>query len=87
MKVTAIFEYIFASGSVTARENATLDPIERKRKRNILKHLPAVDFTFGVQNGFIPPESSSYMDDGQTKTLPRGHESLRYGYSLDFVGL
>eukprot|EP00536_Pseudo-nitzschia_multiseries_P006241 jgi/Psemu1/318855/estExt_fgenesh1_pm.C_1300013 len=69
--VTTIFESIYASGSVTARENATLDPIERKQKRNVLKHLPAVDFTFGVQNGFIPPESNSYMDDGQTRTLPR----------------
>ena len=69
--VTTILESIYASGSVTARENATLDPIERKRKRDILKHLPAVDFTFGVQNGFIPPESDSYMDDGQTRTLPK----------------
>mmetsp|Transcript_10567 Transcript_10567/g.30930 ORF Transcript_10567/g.30930 Transcript_10567/m.30930 type:complete len:2039 (-) Transcript_10567:1916-8032(-) len=69
--VTTIFESIYASGSVTARENATLDPIERKKKRNVLKHLPAVDFTFGVQNGFIPPESKSYIDDGQTRTLPR----------------
>jgi len=69
--VTTIFESIYASGSVTARANATLDPFEKKRKRNILKHLPAVDFTFGVQNGFIPPESNSYMDDGQTRTLPK----------------
>jgi len=69
--VTTILESIYASGSVTARENATLDPIERKQKRNVLKHLPAVDFTFGVQNGFIPVESNSYMDDGQTRTLPK----------------
>ena len=69
--VTIIFESIYAFGSVTARENATLDPMERKRKRNILKHLPAVDISFGVQNGFIPLESDSYMDDGQTRTVPR----------------
>jgi hypothetical protein len=69
--ITTILESIYASGSVTARENAALDPIERKQKRNVLKHLPAVDFTFGVQNGFIPPESNSYMDDGQTRTLPK----------------
>ncbi len=69
--ITTILESIYASGSVTARENAALDPIERKQKRNVLKHLPAVDFTFGVQNGFIPLESKSYMDDGQTRTLPK----------------
>lgn len=68
--VTTILESIYAFGSVTARENAVLDPMERRRKRNILRHLPAVDFTFGVQNGYIPPESNSYTDDGQTKTLP-----------------
>ena len=69
--VTTILETIYASGSVSARENATLDPIESKKKRNVLKHLPAVDFSFGVQNGFIPVESNSYMDDGQTRTLPK----------------
>ena len=69
--ITTIMESIYASGSVSARENAALDPIERKKKRNVLKHLPAVDFTFGVQNGFIPVESKSYMDDGQTRTLPK----------------
>jgi hypothetical protein len=68
--VTTILESIYAFGSFTARENAFLDPIERRRKRNILRHLPAIDFSFGVQNGFIPPESNSYTDDGQTKSLP-----------------
>jgi hypothetical protein len=68
--VTTILESIYAFGSVTARENASLDPIERRRKRNILRHLPAIDFSFGVQNGYIPPESQSYTDDGQTKSLP-----------------
>jgi hypothetical protein len=68
--VTTILESIYAFGSVTAREHATLDPVERHRKRNILRHLPAVDFTLGVQNSYIPPESLSYTDDGQTRTLP-----------------
>jgi hypothetical protein len=68
--VTTIMESIYAYGSVTARENAVLDPLERHQKRNILRHLPAIDFTFGVQNAFIPPESNSYTDDGQTKTIP-----------------
>ncbi|KAL3921557.1 MAG: hypothetical protein SGILL_002686 [Bacillariaceae sp.] len=68
--VTTILESIYAFGSVTARENAALDPLERRRKRNVLRHLPAIDFSFGVQNGFIPPESSSYTDDGQTRSLP-----------------
>jgi hypothetical protein len=68
--VTTILESIYAFGSVTAREHATLDPVERRRKRNVLRHLPAVDFTLGIQNSYIPPESMSYTDDGQTKTLP-----------------
>lgn len=89
--ITTILESIYASGSVTARENAALDPIEQRQKRNVLKHLPAVDFTFGVQNGFIPVESKSYMDDGQTRTIPKmdgarlevqilgGIDNLKYG--------
>jgi hypothetical protein len=36
--VTTILESIYAFGSVTARENTSLDPIERRRKRNILRH-------------------------------------------------
>jgi hypothetical protein len=68
--VTTVLESIYAYGSITARENASLDPIERRQKRNILRHLPAIDFTFGVHNGYIPIESNSYTDDGQTKTLP-----------------
>jgi hypothetical protein len=69
--VTTIHENIYAHGSVTAREQAVLDPIERRRKRNILRHLPAIDFTFGIQNSFIPPESFSYTDDGQTHCVPQ----------------
>ena len=53
-----------------AREDSVLDPIERRRKRNILRHLPATDFTFGIQNIFIPPESDSYSNDGQSLFLP-----------------
>jgi hypothetical protein len=68
--VTTILESIYAFGSVTARQHAVLDPMERRRKRNILRHLPAIDMTFGIQNSFIPPESHSYTDDGQTRTLP-----------------
>ena len=68
--VTTILESLYCYGSFGARENAILDPMERKRKRNILRHLPAVDFTCGVQNVFIPPESHSYSDDGQTLFLP-----------------
>lgn len=68
--VTTILESIYAFGSVTARHNAVLDPLERRRKRNILRHLPAIDFTFGIQNSYIPPESHSYTDDGQTRSIP-----------------
>ena len=70
MALTAILETIYAFGSTTARDDAILDPMERKRKRNILRHLPAVDFTCGVQHIFIPPESNSYSDDGQTLLVP-----------------
>jgi hypothetical protein len=68
--VTTILDSIYAFGSMSAREDAVLDPIERRRKRNILRHLPAMDFTFGIQNIYIPQESSSYSDDGQTLFLP-----------------
>lgn len=62
--VTTIFDSIYAFGSVSARENSILDPNEMQRKRNILRHLPALDFQFGIQNIYIPPESESYSDDG-----------------------
>jgi hypothetical protein len=68
--VTAILDSIYAFGSFSAREDSVLDPNERSRKRNFLRHLPAIDFTFGIQNIFIPIESSSYSDDGQTLFLP-----------------
>ncbi|KAL3943409.1 MAG: hypothetical protein SGBAC_002534 [Bacillariaceae sp.] len=68
--VTTILESLYAHGSVSAREKAVLDPLERRQKRNILRHLPSIDFTFGIGNSFIPPESHSYTNDGQTKSLP-----------------
>jgi hypothetical protein len=68
--VTTILDTIYAFGSVTAREGAVLDPSERNQKRNILRHLPAIDFTFGTQNIYIPSESASYSDDGQTLLIP-----------------
>jgi len=68
--VTTMLESIYLYGSLTARAGALFDPCEYGRKRNILLHLPAVDFTFGVQNIFIPPESMSYSDDGQARCIP-----------------
>uniref|UniRef100_A0A7S3VB24 Uncharacterized protein n=1 Tax=Chaetoceros debilis TaxID=122233 RepID=A0A7S3VB24_9STRA len=68
--ITTILESIYAHGSLSARDNSILNTGELKRKRNILKHLPAVDFTAGIQNIFIPEESMSYSDDAQTKCIP-----------------
>lgn len=68
--VTTILDSIYAYGSVAAREDAIIDPDERKRKRNVLRHLPATDFTLGVTHVYIPPESYSYSDDGQTLFVP-----------------
>jgi hypothetical protein len=69
--ISVILESSYAFGSLAARESdAILDPTERQRKRNILRHLPATDVTFGIQNIFIPPESESYSDDGQTLFIP-----------------
>ena len=69
--ISTILESIYAYGYIGARENSTLNPYEKKRKRNILRHLPAVDFTCGIQNLFIPEESNSYSDDGQNICLPQ----------------
>ncbi len=68
--ITTILENMYAYGTVGARENSIIDMSEISRKRNILKHLPAVGFTAGIRNFFIPEESFSYSDDGQTKCLP-----------------
>lgn len=84
--ITTILDTIYAYGSMSAREDAILDPLERKRKRNILKHLPAIDFSCGVQNIYIPPESESYSDDGQTLFLPElegGRMMLRFLGGID----
>jgi len=68
--ITTILESIYAHGILSARENSIVDMIELTRKRNILRHLPAVDFTAGIQNVYIPEESMSFSDDGQTRCLP-----------------
>ena len=68
--VTCMLESMYAYGSIHAREGAIVDPSEKLRKRNILRHLPAVDFTAGVQNMFIPKSSISYLDDGNTRSIP-----------------
>jgi hypothetical protein len=84
--ITTILDSIYAFGSIAAREDSVLDPIERRRKRNILRHLPATDFTFGIQNIFIPPESDSYSDDGQSLFLPEiegGRMMVRFLGGMD----
>lgn len=68
--VTTILESIYMNGSATARQGTVINPGEWRQKRNILRHLPAVDLTFGIQNAYIPSESLSYSDDGQTKCIP-----------------
>ena len=68
--ITTVVESIYAHGSLSAREGAMFDATEKRKKRNILRHLPAVDFTAGIQNIFIPEGSMSYSDDGQTKCFP-----------------
>jgi hypothetical protein len=84
--ITTILDSIYAFGSVAAREDSVLDPVERRRKRNILRHLPAIDFTFGIQNIFIPTESDSYSDDGQSLFLPEvegGRMMIRFLGGMD----
>jgi len=68
--ITAVLDSIYAYGSAAARDDSILDPEERKRKRNVLCHLPAMDLTLGVSNVYIPSESYSYSDDGQTLFVP-----------------
>jgi len=48
--ISCMLESIYAYGSIFAREGAVADPGEKLRKRNILRHLPAVDLTAGIQN-------------------------------------
>lgn len=68
--ITTILENIYSYGFVRARENSIIDMSELSRKRNILRHLPEIDLTSGIKHFFIPEESHSYSDDGQTKCLP-----------------
>lgn len=68
--ITTILESMYAYGTVSSRQDSILDMSEFRRKRNILRHLPAVDFTAGINNFFIPEESMSLSDDGQTRCLP-----------------
>lgn len=68
--ITTIIENIYAYGGLSARENSIIDMSELSRKRNVLRHLPAIDVTTGIQNIFIPEESMSFSDDGQTRCLP-----------------
>ncbi|KAL7554360.1 hypothetical protein ACHAWF_017793 [Thalassiosira exigua] len=69
--ISCMLESIYAYGSVFAREGAVADPAEKLRKRNILRHLPAVDFTAGIQNTYLPREAVSYFDDGNTRSVPQ----------------
>jgi hypothetical protein len=68
--ITTILESMYAYGTVSSRPDSIFDMSEFRRKRNILRHLPAVDFTAGIRNVFIPEESMSFSDDGQTRCLP-----------------
>lgn len=68
--ISCMLESIYAYGSIFAREGAIADPSEKLRKRNVLRHLPAVEFTAGVENFYLPKQSVSYFDDGNTKSIP-----------------
>ena len=68
--ITTILETIYSYGTLSAREESLVDMSELRRKRNILRHLPVVDFTAGIQNIFIPEESMSFSDDAQTNCIP-----------------
>ena len=68
--ITTVFESIYANGSMSAKEDSVFDVILRKRKRDILRHLPVIDVTAGVQNVYIPTQSMSFSDDGQTRYVP-----------------
>lgn len=73
-KITTILDSISAFGSIAAREDSVWEPIERRQKRNILRRLPATNFTVQIHNIFIPPESNSYADDGLSLFLPKIEE-------------
>ncbi|KAL7574198.1 hypothetical protein ACA910_014873 [Epithemia clementina (nom. ined.)] len=63
MALMAILDSIDAYGATMARDDAILDPMKQKCKRNILCHLPAVDFTCGMEHIFIPPKSNFFSID------------------------
>ena len=67
--ISCMLENIYAHGSIWAREGAVADPIEQVRKRNILRHLPAVDFTAGIQNTYLKKHLSAIVD-GYTCSIP-----------------
>jgi len=78
--VTTVFEFIYAWGTVSAREGSVRNPYEPTRKRNLLKHIPAIDFIAGILNAFIPDQSLSYIDDGISKKIPQmksGRKAVR----------
>jgi len=68
--ISCMLESIYAHGSVFAREGAIADPSEKLRKRNFLRHLPAIELTAGIQKTYIPKQSTSYFDDGNTRSIP-----------------
>jgi hypothetical protein len=68
--ISCMLESIYAYGTIFAREGAIADPSEKLRKRNILRHLPAVEFTAGIENFYLPKQSVSYFDDGNTRSIP-----------------
>jgi hypothetical protein len=68
--ISCIMESIYAYGTIFAREGAVADPSEQLRKRNILRHLPALDVTAGIQNIYLPKQSINYFDDGNSRSIP-----------------
>lgn len=68
--ISCIMESIYAYGTIFAREGAVADPSEQLRKRNILRHLPALDVTAGIQNMYLPKQSINYFDDGNSRSIP-----------------
>ena len=68
--ISCIMESIYAYGTIFAREGSVADPSEQLRKRNILRHLPALDFTAGIQNIYLPKQSINYFDDGNSRSIP-----------------
>jgi len=68
--ISCMLESIYAYGSIFAREGSLADPSVQVRKRNILRHLPACDFTAGISNTYLPKQGINYFDDGNTRSIP-----------------